>query len=356
MTDTKIQFKGGAQALLSALQGNKVTVTGNDGTVTVQFGDALKKLAHKPHEYMGAVKAALKLKELATPAECSDDLDRLKGHVEACLDAGGNPDGEHGGMDLGAYTRPLKELVDAQPGDTWEEVFDAIDALIQAAIEEHEVRDHSGAAPSMNDRPASAGAPTTQTPAGGSPTASTAHGETAMDEKQLQTLKDSLSAQFNDKLAEVSLQLTAVQGKVTEQETTIKAKDARIDSLEADLKRRDTEKATARVEEAFQTYKDKMSLTDAHKEQMALFLSSKPESFEKLYPHVAGSERHLLANLSGGRPGGTNAGGTVPRAVKAPSLRVLSINLARAQKIELADAQCIVFAAARRARQEAAAA
>jgi len=172
-----------------------------------------------------------------------------------------------------------------------------------------------------------------------------------MDEKQLKDLKDSLAAQFNEKLAEVSLQLTAVNGKVTEQESTIKAKDARIESLEADLKKRDAEKAASRVEDAFQTYKSKMNLTDAHKDQMALFLASQPEKFEKLYPRIERSQSHLLTDMTGHRTPG--ADGTVPSAVKPPSLRELSYAVAREKKIELADAQAIVFAAAHRARKAA---
>lgn len=372
---TDIQFKGGPKALLSAF--SKVGTPQGDKSTIVTMADALEKLAHKPHQYMASVKRALQLDELATHEECADKLEKLRDQVSACLDANGDPDGSHEGIDLGAYTAPLKAMVDATPGDTWAEVFDAVEALIQAAIEEHEVREHGGpngqmadksppdsldaqiktaaaSATASADNSVAANDANTTNPAGGAP-APTAHGATNMadDNKQNESAKQltDLSAKVN----ELSLTLTALGGKVDEQAQTIAAKDAEIKTLKDERAAREAASAAARVDEAFETHKDKMHLTEGHREQMAMFLASAPEKFEKLYPRVSPRERHLLANLTTGTRTPVSSG-TVPGTVRGPSLRVLAVKLALERGIELADAQAIVYAAARKAREEQAAA
>ncbi len=354
-----ISFTGGPKKILADLLGTNVTVKGPDGKVVVTMGDGLKKLAHKSHEYMPAVRAALKLSDVHGAAECADQLGRVRDMAERCSDAGGDLDGSFEGTDLGSYTRPLKALVDASPGDTWEEVFDAVEALIQAALEESEAP--SGA--EMSDStPSALSAPVGTTHSAGSGPAPTTHanGDDTMadNSKQLTDLETKLADQqkkaddqaklMSDKLAEFSLQLTAVNGKVAEQASVITAKDAEIAMLSADLKKRDAQRASDRVEEAFETYKGKMNLTDAHRDQMGVFLSANPDGFEKLYPRVPASQRHLLTDQTGP---GARRGGTPPAPpVEGPeselSMSELASIIAAKKGIELADAQAIVFAQA----------
>src|ERR1700722_1666274 len=110
-----IVFKGGAKKLLADLVGTSVHVKGADGQVTVTMGDGLKKLAHKSHEFMPAVRAALKLSEVHAPTECADHLERVRAMAERCLEDDEDADlcdAKFEGTDLGAYCRPMRALVD----------------------------------------------------------------------------------------------------------------------------------------------------------------------------------------------------------------------------------------------------
>ncbi len=348
----KIQFQGGAKALLASIAEEPTTVQMPDGMriSVVQMGSALKRLAHKPSAYMPAIKSALKLHELSTPDEVSDHLDKLRDQVEMAMDAGVDPEGMHNGVDLGSFTSPLKYLVDAKPGDTWEEVFDAVEALIDAAMDKHELEYHGGA--EMRDAGTTTVAETATQPAAAAPAAAT-------EEQTMATPDPNAAAQtaqmkdFETKLAELTLGLKDVQGKLATAEQTIAAKDGEIKALKDAAAAREEADRKARVEEAFDTYKDAKKLSDADKEAMLLVLTSKPETFEKLYPRVSADKRHLLASLSGGRTEGQSGATVVDPNAEGndsilPSGPELAMALAIQNGIELGDAQALVFAASRR--------
>lgn len=352
----EVQFKGGPKKLLSDLLGTRVTVEGADGTTVVTMGDGLKKLAHKSSEYMPAVRAALKLSDVHGAAECADQLARVRGMCERCSDADGDMDGSFEGTDLGSYTRSLKELVDASPGDTWEEVFDAVEALIQAAIEEQEVRDHSDPDAQMTDTaPTALDAPVGPTHSAGAPpaTATPAHGETDMaDSKQLTDLETKIADQdkrFADQVSGVTLQLKELGGTVAEQAKTIAAKDEEIKILKDEAAKREELRVAGRIDEAFETYATKYSLNDADKKSMRSALLSDPADFERRYARVAADKRHLMSDLSGpgARRGGSPAEAPVDGEMEI-SLSEIAIHLAHQKGIELADAQAIVYAQAQK--------
>jgi hypothetical protein len=364
MTD-KLTFAGGPKAILKALSdaaaGTTVYLTpdGNGGVgAVVQLGAGQAALAHKPSEYMPQVKMCFGLHQLATCEECSDHLDRLRDAVDQCGDAMGT----HQGIDLSQFSAPLRDLVGADKGDTWEEVFDAVEALIEAAMAEHMVEEHGAGpqvagSPTMTDKTtptAQAAAQPAATPAVTEPTAASpaiaTQEEHAMSDNA--ALKD-----LEVKAAELSCTLKDVQGKLSDAEKVVAAKDAEIATLKADAAKRAEEAAKARIDEAFDTYKDTKKLGDADKEAMAIILSSKPDTFEKLYPRVTADKRHLLGMVAtgastarqprtdGALPAQAGAAGT-----KGPSLAEAARMLSEKTGMSLEDAQTQVLRAARKAR------
>lgn len=320
-------------------------------SVTVQMGGkGQTALAHKPGEYMSSIKACMGMHPLCSAQECADRLEQLRDHVDACGDA----EGQNEGLDLSSYTRPMRDLVGATPGDSWEDVFDAVEALIRAAMDEHIVEDHGGASDASmtaaTDKNAAVAANKSNEPG-----ATPATEEITMADKDeiLAALRADFDKQLNDKLAPMSLQLKDLNGKVSEQESTIKAKDTEIKRLSDDLAKRDSDAAEALVIEAFDAYKDKKALTEDDKASMRITLKSDPGLFAKLYPRVSASERHLLSNLTGKRT--TGGEGSLPAGgqLRLPSIAAIARRLASEKGIPLSEAQCIVFSAAVRARRAA---
>lgn len=277
-------------------------------------------LAHAPSEYMPRIKAALGMHELHTAAECSDHLERLRDHFDA---AGGDPNGSHEGVELSKYMHPLRDAVGARPGDTWDEVFDAVEDLIDAAIDEHEVRDHGGASgASMTDEPSEQGVVTM--------------GEQELTVKlteansQVVKLTDA-NAKLTETNAKMTLQLKDAESKVAALEGEVKTlKDAEAKRVEADI--------TSRVDEAFATYKDKKALSEHDKTAMTITLKADPKLFEQLYPKVAPNQRHLMRDLTGGREPAPNTTDD-PGSIAGETVTQTAKRLMKDEKISYADAQ-----------------
>lgn len=345
-TMADFQIKGGAKALLASLGqdpvgGVHVTQDENGVQVSVELkaSQAQGRLAHKSADYMPSVRNALQLHPLASASECSDHLDKLCDMVDASGDA------EHAnyqGVDLGQFTRPLKYLVDAQPGDTWEEVFDAVRALIQAAMDEHMVEEHGASATDKtNDSAATAAAATAAQPAVASPSAATTGTETNMSD----ALKD---------------QVTTLEQKITARDTVIASKDgeiktltdkvseqaAQIATLTADIKTMKDAEEERVLTERHDLYKGKASL-DAMR---AVFRSDRA-LFDKEYPFVDPSKRHLTQTLTTGKREAHTP--IVQGDVKGPSLREAARQLASKTGMPLEQAQRVVMMKAQQARQSA---
>jgi hypothetical protein len=229
--------------------------------LTARDGGAL---AHSPSEYMPAIKAALRMPELCSARECCDMVDRLRDHFEAA-----GHDGMHEGIDLGSYLRPLRELVGASPGMTWDEVFEIVECLIQEALEEHVEEYHQA------------------------------------DEEADETKDDSGSAMSDADPEKNMTDLAEATTKIAELSLNLKDESARADKAEGELatlrdwkEKREAKDLDDRVELAFETYKDARKLTDADREAMRIVLQAKPETFEKQYPRVVTGQRHLLKNVT----------------------------------------------------------
>lgn len=269
------------------------------------------RLAHAPHEYMSRLKAILRLPELCSARECAEHLERLRDHFDG---ADGNPDGTHEGVKLAEFCGPMRDLVDAPLGSTWDQVFEIVEGLIDAAIDEHEVEAH----PEMTDD--DNGAELTDAPQG----------------------DDSM---FKD-IAEATAKLSEAQAETSKLTLTLKDRDAKIVDLETEVKTlRDNEAKrieadqTAEIEEAFATYKDAKKLSDQDKGHMLATLKAAPDAFRALFPKVAQEHRHLQRNLTEEREDAAST--VIDNAEPANSESPLQTTkrLMKEKKLSYADAQ-----------------
>jgi hypothetical protein len=238
-------------------------------------------------EFMPRLRAALRLGEMATYKECGDQLNRLRGMCSMADD----PTGMHEGVNLGDYLSPMKALMNMPANATLEEMFDAVEEMIDAAIERHEALYHSTDAQTETAAPMADNA---------------TEGDTAMADaktlKDTETERDGALAKLRDeeaKTAGLSLQLKDAQAKVAEATALCAAKDAEIKLLTDAAQKRADDDASARVEDAFATYKDAKKLTDADKKAMRITLRSDAALFDELYPRVAPNHQHILRDLTG---------------------------------------------------------
>lgn len=221
-----------------------------------QFADSA--LAHKPHEYMPAVRRSLKLHDLATARECADHLEKLRTHFDA---AGQDPDATHEGVQLGDYCMSMRNLVGASPGATWDDVFDAIEDLIHAAMDEHEIEYHGG------EEPAQASLDDDQ------------DGDTPMSDQEkneLVTLREKTSKLETDN-AELTVKLTTA-------ETTAKNEKDRADKAEAQLAQIIDAQNDAEVSEVIARHAKDRGYGDTLKPHLLSWLKSNPDGFRAVHP------------------------------------------------------------------------
>lgn len=253
------------------------------------FGEG--SLAHSPYDYMPKVKAALSMHPLCSATECADHLDRLRDMYAA--DQADDRDGVHMGVHLADFMHPLRDLVGAAPGWTWEDVFDTVDSMIQEAMQIHEREDHGQGA---EEAAASDKDPATETTnaAGDAPAGTTQPETTNMSTTQSTTAaappdpKDALIAAKDQELANVR----------TDHATALAAKDTEIKSLKDEIAKRDQAEQERVVGERHDTYKDKKPMS---KESMLALFKADRALFDKEFPPVAANQRHLLADMTGKR-------------------------------------------------------
>jgi phage I-like protein len=282
-------------------------------------------LVHQPHEYLPAIKSALKLHELSTHTEMSDKLDALR---DCCLTAG--PHGVHQGVNLTEYTTPLRDLVGAAPGMTVEELFDKVQDLIDEAIEEHVEQYHEGESASMNDKTTTGSAPdTTPGNAGKDTTMPLTDAEITALQTEKTTLLTAKTSLETEKVT-LSTKVTSLEGEVSTLTLKLKGETSRADEAVAAVKeiaalltmaagetvtgavKRMSEEATkllkdktdrdeadllADVDVAFAVYKDQRKLCDADKAHMLASARSNREAFNGMFPPVSVEQRMLLRTV-----------------------------------------------------------
>lgn len=253
------------------------------------------RLAHAATEYMPSLKAALKLGDLATPAECADAVAKIRGRFDGM---GGVLGVAADGVDLRGYMMGLRQVAQAQPGSTWEKVFDTIEDMIDAAIDEHEVEYHFGPPPEDDEEAEMIGDVT-----------GAAMGDRQTNEDTMATTKDEdVTKQLKD-AQETAVTLAAKvkesDAKVAELTLSLRDEKSRADKAETALtemrdwrEKREAADVAERVTEAIETYADEKKLSDADREMLTVYLKSNPKGFEERYPKVSPGKRPLLRNLT----------------------------------------------------------
>lgn len=315
---------------------------------TLVTASALDRPVHSAHETMPGVKRAMGLHELASPQECSDRLDRIR---ECCMSAGG-PAGMFDGVDLSTYTGALRTLVNPTHGMTWDDVFDRVQDMIDAAMDEHLAEYHPEASvgasdPSEEDTTMADEALVTQL----TDRATTAETKVTTLETQvtgLETEKQTLLTENstltltvkNEKsradTAETAIKDAGVAIVLKDGETlldAIKRVVAENTALLADKAKRDEADLDAEVMAAFDTYKAARKLTDSDVPHMKRIAKADRDGFRGMYPPVPPSERHLLREIAPPAPRPTES------QTRALTLNELTVKIMTEEKVSFADAQ-----------------
>lgn len=260
------------------------------------------KMAHSPSQYMAKVRAALKMPDLSSAKECADKLEKLRDmHAEH---GAKTPDG----VDMSDYMRSMRTLTGVGVGGTWENVFDLMEDLIDAALDKHEIEDH-GAGPALaaTDKPeveeedddrsgepkmklaTDKGAAATKTTTKNVPAAPVKPAEEIimMDDNGLViALRDA-----NGQIGGLTLELKDTKHKLA-------VAEAEAEHLKTVLQSRDEQDLMNEVHVAFETYKDKKSLTAKDRPHMMSFAKSNPEAFRAMYPVVPAGQRYLMRDVA----------------------------------------------------------
>ncbi len=257
---------------------------------SMDVGDTVAmRFAHSSHEYMPRIRASLKLSGLASAAECSDAMCRL---CDAYEMGGG---AMHQGIDVPGYVMDMREMMSAPMGTTVEQIFEAVQSMIDAAIEEHEAEMHSG----EDDVDATVASLSDTASDATTAVALSSAEDTKMTVERVKELEGANAVLLSDKaktdisVSELTLQLKDSAASITSLEAQVVAlKDAEAKRVEADL--------TSEVNTAFETYKDVKKLSDSDKGHMLALCKAVPESFRALDPRVDVAKKHLLRDLTVG--------------------------------------------------------
>lgn len=269
--------------------------------------------AYGANELLPRFRRMLNLDDLSSADDMLAKVDRL---AELCAMADGDPCATVEGVDLGQYVPPIREFMRLPANTTLSDLLDAFAEMIEES---------SGV--DMTDIPSvTPQEQTTQQPA---PVIITQETVNKMDANTI-TLTDheakvttavaaAVATEVAKATAPFKLQLTDVTATLATTISESAVKDAKIVELTDQIKKRDADAITARVEEAFDTYKDTKKLSDDDKSAMPIVLATNPELFNKLYPRVTADKKHLLSKLA------TDTSGTavIGNAKVIPDLNVL---------------------------------
>jgi len=244
------------------------------GMADLAASDKLKSRAYSSNDVFPTLRSAMRMADVSTPAEMSAQCARLR---ELC-EMADSPTGTVHGVNLAEHLPAMRDAMRMPMSSTWGDVFDAVEDMIDAAIDQHVIEDHGGVSDAAelddeeeDDSAMRASATETQT----------------MNEDQI-------------KLRDAESKLTDVATKLTASEALIALKDSEIAVLKAWRAEREEKDIAAEVDAAFETYKDAKKLTDADRANMLVLCKAAPEAFAGMYPKVKPSERHLQRNIAGG--------------------------------------------------------
>ena len=297
-------------------------------------------MAYGPAQYMSKVRACLKMPDLSTPKECSEKLEKLRDmHAES----DGNKTAD--GVDLSSYLRSMRTLSGVGVGSTWENVFDVIEDMIEAAMDRDRIED-ADAGPQLTDpkmpRPAHAnaleaqegknmdnvkadpgvkqpgygkGVPRKGDPRDGSkrdgkphknppemPRPDHAEEVEAEEGKTMNPNEDDTTMSDDNKLVVALRDANGLNGSLTLELKDIKHRlavaEAENEHLKTLMRTQEEAALMHEVDVAFETYKDKKGLTLKDRPHMLNWARSNADGFRAMYPIVPTNQRHLLRDLT----------------------------------------------------------
>ena len=244
-------------------------------------------------EYMPKLKACLGMHPLSTPDEMKDHLDRLRDHLAK---AGGNVNANVNGVSLAAYVHPLRSLTygDSAHAITAEQILDAVEHMIDAAIAEHVAEEHGGASmAAYGDDDAADVSMATAVESDKVPMATAVESDKVPMATAVESDKQpaAMAALTDTKPGEETMPTPTM----AELQADNAAKDAEIKTLSdkiADLQKWKSEREeadlAADVEFALSAHADKVATLGANDDERRTHLMSlrkeSPSSFSRLYP------------------------------------------------------------------------
>lgn len=285
-------------------------------------------MCYSAHEYMPGIKAALKLPELCSAQNCKDALGALR-DMHDMSDA----NGMHMGVKLGDYTAPLRDTMRMPMGSSMSDLFDMVEAMIDAAMDQHIEEYHSGDAEETHAT-AAAMAVEGITAGDDDGAGDNEDFDAAMSAREEKTMADEKVVQLKDtEIAELKL---ALSDKTSKFEKVVEENKALL-TFKAEAQDREL---SGEVEKAFNTYKHVRKLSDADREAMLITLKASPTVFRKQFPEVKEGERHLLNdNVSGPRATDARGPGQEDIVTLADKIQVAEPKLSRIDALCKAEIQ-----------------
>lgn len=217
-----------------------------------------------PDDFMREFKARTGLHPFSDHKECMAHCERLR---QLCAMTN-HPDDTVNGVRPSEHLEPLRNMMRISATSSAGEVLDEVKKMIAAAMAAHERKYHGVKANNG--------------------------GESVISGKDNPMFTDAQIAALEKNVSDLKAENAETRLELNKLKTETGEKDKSIEALKKEngevLKRVED----ARVEEAFETYKEQQKLTDDHKESMALTLRANPTKFEKLYPRVTPDKAHLL--------------------------------------------------------------
>lgn len=311
-----VKAKAMAKDLIAATDVAVVgAATANDGSVLV----TMQGIAESDHfitpsrEYMPKLKACMGLHPLASHDEMKDHLDRLREHVSK---AGGNLSTMVDGVSLAAFVHPLRELAMGSGGasTTIDQVFHAVEAMIDAAMQEHVAIEHTmddvamagyADATSMataieSDKGATSMATAIESDKGSAPLAGYSDASMAGYKDAAANMADKVGEQDMEKLAEKDAEITRLQLQLSEQQSEVTKFKTENTALAAWKKDREEKDLENEIDFVLSAHADKIANLpgdDTSKRTLLLkALKESPDFFHAQYPKSADpSKQYLLS-------------------------------------------------------------
>jgi hypothetical protein len=333
---------------------------------------SMSSLCYSTNEYMPRIRGVLGMNHLSTAQQCADQLCVLREHFDA---AGGDASKTQQGIRLSDYLMPMRHMVGASMGSTWDDVFDAVQDLIDTAIEEHESAFHAVAAEAKSATMSETAAdpveqaialpeqPTEESPGPTPDQQTTTEPEVAPVPNQTpETITmttpatptvaaPAAAAPVAPPVAESTVVQSAEVGTLQLKLRGTEAENRRlkdeVTTLRAWKEEREDKDLADEVLAAYDTYAEAKSLKPDDRMSMLSWLRSDPEGFRNMYPAVPNAQRHLLRNIAGGSSDPQKPGARVPADKANPfgdqpqllSVRDLAQQIARKRGIPLGQAQ-----------------